>query len=799
MQTLAWRQAVGADDAMLHPPPGHADFEKIYQAGPVGRDADGHPVIVERVGRVPAKLFCSAYNEDSLTPHILYNKEAARALCRRLSHEAGRRLYKVTVVVDFKGLGMQHASGEFLRLFKAYANRFSTGYPEFMNKCYVINAPGFVTGLWQVVRNWLAPEIVAKVEILGGEASYGDFFAKRGIVFDTHLESSPISWLNHPSSLELACSPGQLPRSPPPPPFLPPEDRAHLPYTNAADASPLEGEGTADATPPCATGTPAEESPPSSSSSSPTPTSAPAPAHALAAAASTTPVDNPAANLGGRPASPPPSPPLAATGTATTGEPSASSRDEQMLLQQRVKSRSNSGGGGISRTAGRVRDYGSGSARLANGIGAAGAVAALGIKDSGSEFELGFTSEEEEAAARALPPASFPTLGVALLDHPDGARRGEAVSRLEPNSREASPFETRSFSGKAIMLLRPAKPSDDLYYQRRVFRGQQRRMELQVQGRFKTVPGGTIYFGPEMGSFNAFSLVQRTLAKLVVSFTQRRAPASHMAMGDHADTQLPHFVAPLWSAADLLIVTPPGDTPPKLGQRLEECDGVVQGRRACANLSGAGQWNTSDTYTFTFNTRFLDMPAWRAVGIGADIHINSFWPRTVLRLAVYESSSGAGPHLLCENNYLCCVQVTNLTLGEPRRGAAPKARRWRDTPSPVSSAPAASGQSGREEGGQAPRQQAIVPERPKGSAQPEKPTQPPPVAPKQPGLSAEPTKAASATPQLSPASSHTSSTMGPRPSIRLAAEVHMEEDSGEEGFVLVEASVVPTDVTVHRW
>tara|TARA_B110001452_G_scaffold47312_1_gene36166 strand:- start:271 stop:396 length:126 start_codon:yes stop_codon:yes gene_type:complete len=41
--------------------------------------------------------------------------------------------------------------------------------------------------------------------------------------------------------------------------------------------------------------------------------------------------------------------------------------------------------------------------------------------------------------------------------------------------------------------------------------------------------------------------------------------------------------------------------------------------------------------------------------------------------------------------------------------------------------------------------------------------------------------------------------MGPRPSIRLAAEVHMEEDSGEEGFVLVEASVVPTDVTVHRW
>ena len=36
--------------------------------------------------------------------------------------------------------------------------------------------------------------------------------------------------------------------------------------------------------------------------------------------------------------------------------------------------------------------------------------------------------------------------------------------------------------------------------------------------------------------------------------------------------------------------------------------------------------------------------------------------------------------------------------------------------------------------------------------------------------------------------------------VSLVSEVHTEEDSGEEGFVLVEASVVPTDgLAVHRW
>ena len=67
------------------------------------------------------------------------------------------------MVIDFKGVGPQHTSTEFLRLFRSYANQFNLNYPEFMSSCFVINAPYFVVGLWSVIKHWLDPRTAAKV------------------------------------------------------------------------------------------------------------------------------------------------------------------------------------------------------------------------------------------------------------------------------------------------------------------------------------------------------------------------------------------------------------------------------------------------------------------------------------------------------------------------------------------------------------------------------------------------------------------------------------------------------------
>ena len=114
---------------MTLPPPGQPEFEQIYQAGPVGHDAEGRAVVLERVGRIPASVLCATYDEDSIVPHGVFVKEATRALCRDLSERAQRRLYKVVVVIDFKGVGTQHTSADFLRLFRAYANQVDLKNP----------------------------------------------------------------------------------------------------------------------------------------------------------------------------------------------------------------------------------------------------------------------------------------------------------------------------------------------------------------------------------------------------------------------------------------------------------------------------------------------------------------------------------------------------------------------------------------------------------------------------------------------------------------------------------------------
>ena len=63
--TLAWRAepAVATVIANLDrelPPPRRADFEAAFQAGPVGRDRDGHAIILERLGGILAREFCTA-------------------------------------------------------------------------------------------------------------------------------------------------------------------------------------------------------------------------------------------------------------------------------------------------------------------------------------------------------------------------------------------------------------------------------------------------------------------------------------------------------------------------------------------------------------------------------------------------------------------------------------------------------------------------------------------------------------------------------------------------------------------
>ena len=93
-KTLAWRDEPDVATVIANldralPPPRRADFELAFQAGPVGRDRDGHAIILERIGGIVAREFCSAWPVSAFMDQCIYNKEATRSLCRELSHSSG--------------------------------------------------------------------------------------------------------------------------------------------------------------------------------------------------------------------------------------------------------------------------------------------------------------------------------------------------------------------------------------------------------------------------------------------------------------------------------------------------------------------------------------------------------------------------------------------------------------------------------------------------------------------------------------------------------------------------------------
>jgi len=221
-ETLAWRStdSVSAASNLEAPPTGRAAFEAAFQAGPVGRDRDGRAIIVERLGRIAARDFCSAWPAGAFMSQCIYNKEATRSLCRELSHGGGRRLYKVIIILDLAGFGLQHSSRAFIALLQTYVAKFSDAYPEFMTSMIMINAPLVFNAIWAVVKPMLDAETVAKVQVYGGERQYRPAFERAGFTFDVPLRDAPLSW-----SREMArVAPGGVA----PPPFAPEADRAAL-------------------------------------------------------------------------------------------------------------------------------------------------------------------------------------------------------------------------------------------------------------------------------------------------------------------------------------------------------------------------------------------------------------------------------------------------------------------------------------------------------------------------------------------------------------------------------------------
>eukprot|EP00668_Euglena_longa_P047041 GGOE01062826.1.p1 GENE.GGOE01062826.1~~GGOE01062826.1.p1 ORF type:complete len:465 (-),score=124.16 GGOE01062826.1:221-1492(-) len=280
--------------------------------------------------------------------------------------------------------------------------------------------------------------------------------------------------------------------------------------------------------------------------------------------------------------------------------------------------------------------------------------------------DVSFSSKSSDSVDSAISSGDEPILAAYVpCTVPDPTRTALKVAVLDstltrttavyfPNTGELIPFENSAFKGVVHCRTRM---SGDTYFQ-----GKKRAFEIQIQGQFKRRPQGVVWFGAEVPRPMSLSRFKRmvcgVLLKLVAAFGHR----SHVSFADsRVPGDMPHIVCPALSAMDRVIITPPGGTPPTLGENLP----ITEGEAAVKALpSQPEDFLLGHTYTFAFYSHYIDFERWAVVeipGFGA-LDLHGFWADMSLRFVCYAHPSEQPHHLVHERDPIVQFEIIHRTL-----------------------------------------------------------------------------------------------------------------------------------------
>ena len=75
------------------------------------------------------------------------------------------KIVKGFVFLDLKGIGMKQLGKETMKAIKKLLANDSDNYPDSLRKLFILNAPGFFSFVWRVIRPLLHPVVLSKIEI----------------------------------------------------------------------------------------------------------------------------------------------------------------------------------------------------------------------------------------------------------------------------------------------------------------------------------------------------------------------------------------------------------------------------------------------------------------------------------------------------------------------------------------------------------------------------------------------------------------------------------------------------------
>ena len=172
-------------------------FGECFPCANIGQDKEGHPIYWEKSGFgecLLSSLCCVSgangywflflfllfvsvvsagwgkvkkhFTHDELTCRHIRVMEILRERCRRLSLREGKVIEQQVFVMDFKG-GPLFVDWGSLKQLQEVMTIDEQYYPDTVKHLFIINAPPYFNTLFSIIRPWMNPLDIAKIQILG--------------------------------------------------------------------------------------------------------------------------------------------------------------------------------------------------------------------------------------------------------------------------------------------------------------------------------------------------------------------------------------------------------------------------------------------------------------------------------------------------------------------------------------------------------------------------------------------------------------------------------------------------------
>ncbi|KAH0559758.1 hypothetical protein GP486_003721 [Trichoglossum hirsutum] len=130
-------------------------------------DKDGRPVYIEAIGNIDLNAMYKITTAERMLSNLVveYEKLADPRL-PACSRKTGNLLETCCTIMDLKGVGLSKFGSVYSYLKQASAIS-QNYYPERLGKLYLINAPWGFSSVWAVIKGFLDPVTVDKIQVLG--------------------------------------------------------------------------------------------------------------------------------------------------------------------------------------------------------------------------------------------------------------------------------------------------------------------------------------------------------------------------------------------------------------------------------------------------------------------------------------------------------------------------------------------------------------------------------------------------------------------------------------------------------